>query len=147
MARKPSAKVVLNRAALTNVGRAIADGFLEVGQTIVEVAAEDAPDSPHDPYPIGEGLPKQGGVLVYVKGQKVAGWSTRGTQPRIDRRTADTKQGITAIAGFGFPGRFAEFGTAHHGAQPFLTPALDRVAPRVVEIMRPIVMDRLGRRP
>lgn len=147
MARKPSARVVLNRSALTQVGLAVADGFLEVGQTIVEIASADAPDSPYDPYPTGEGLPKQGGVLVWHQGQKVAGWSTRGTQPKIDRRTTDRRAGITAVAGFGFPARFAEFGTANHPAQPFFTPAARQVQARLMEIMKPVVSDRLSRIP
>lgn len=147
MPRKPSAKVVLNRAGLTLVGLALADGFMEAGKTIVEIASDNAPDSPYDPYPTGEGLPKQGGVLVYVKGQKVDGWSTRGTQPKIDRRTADRSGLITAIIGFGFPGRFAEFGTLKHGAQPFLTPAMNSVVPQIANVMEPAVRARLGSRP
>ena len=139
--------MVLNRAGLTEVGLALADGFMEVGKTIVEVAADDAPDSPYDPYPTGEGLPKQGGVLVWVEGKKVDGWSTRGTQPRIDRRTTDRRGTITAVIGFGFPGRFAEFGTLRTRASPFLAPAMNAVIPNIVAIMKPIVSSRLGRRP
>lgn len=139
MARKPSARVVLNRKALTAIGEAVADGFMELGRTIVEVASDRAPDSPLDPYPTGEGLPKQGGVIVYLHGKKVDGWSTRGTQPRIDRRTADTKAGITAVVGFGFPGRLAETGTVDTPAQPFLTPTAHEVAPHAADIIRPFV--------
>lgn len=146
MPRKPSAKVVLNRAKVHAVMLAIADGMEEVGRTIIEVASENAPDSPYDPFPVGEGLPKQGGVLTYVDGQKVGGWSTRGTQPKKPR-AADVKRGVTAVVGFGFPGRFAEFGTVKHGPQPFLAPARDSVLPHAGEIMASVVKPALDRMP
>jgi hypothetical protein len=147
VARKPSTRVVLNRAALTEVGLALADGFMEVGKTIVEVAAGDAPDSPYDPFPAGEGLPKQGGVLVYVEGAKVDGWSTRGVQPKIDRRTTDRRGTIAAVIGFGFPGRLAHAGTLKHRGDPFLLRAMNSVLPHIVNIMKPFVSRRLGSKP
>lgn len=144
--RGPSAKVILNRSAVHNVMLAIADGLEEVGRTIIETAAENAPDSPYDPYPAGEGLPKQGGVLTYVNGQKVGGWSTLGTQPRKPR-AANVKRGITAVVGFGFPGRFAEFGTVRTAAHPFLGPARDSVLPHMAQIMASVVKPRLDGMP
>jgi HK97 gp10 family phage protein len=146
MAKRASSRVVLNRAALSKVRLALADGLMEVGRTIVETAAEQAPDSPYDPFPIGEGLPKQGGVLVYVDNQKVDGWHIRGGQPRKPRVARGSK-GITAYAGFGFPGRFAEFGTARTPAQPFFTPATRQVQPHVSDIMRSVVDPALDRMP
>jgi hypothetical protein len=146
MPRKPSARVVLNRSKVHAVMLAVADGLHEVGRTIIEVASETAPDSPYDPFPTGEGLPKQGGVLTYVDGQKVAGWSTRGTQP-AKPRAANVKRGITAVVGFGFPGRFAELGTVRHGAQPFLAPARDSVVPHMSGIMADVVKPALARLP
>lgn len=142
MARKPSQRVVLAREALTAVGLAIADGLFEVGRTIIETA--DPPDSPLDPYPIGEGLVKQGGVLVYVHGEKVAGWSQRGLQPAKPRaRTsssaaamADERKGIVALVGWGFPGRLVNNGTINHPPNPFGSRAFDGVAPHAAEIIR-----------
>ena len=145
MARKPSAKVVLARSGLTTLGLAIADGLLEVGRTIVEVA--DPPDSPLPPYPLGQGLPLQGGVIVYVDGKKVAGWSQRGTQP-VKPRAAETPKGaVVAIVGYGFPGRFNEAGTLNSPAQPFLSPALDQTAPHIGEIVAGVTGPQLGRKP
>ena len=146
MARKPSARVVLNRSALDEATLAVVDGFLEVGRTVVELAAEIAPDSPYDPYPTGEGLPKQGGVIVYAGGGKTAGWSTRGGQPKLPRaaRPSVKQHSVVAIIGFGFPARFAEKGTVRHRGRPFLTPTRDRVAPRVAEIVGQVVRPRLG---
>lgn len=137
MARKPSARVVLARSALTTLGVAVADGLLEVGRTIVEVA--DPPDSPDLPYPTGEGLPLQGGVLVYAEGKKVAGWSQRGLQPKKPRAAETPKGAVVAIVGFGFPGRFKEGGTVNDPASPFLSPALDQTAPHIGEIMAGVV--------
>lgn len=140
MARKPSAKVVLNRAALLSLGQHVADGMSEAGRTVIETARP--PDSPYMPYPTGEGLPRQGGTLTYVHGQKVAGWSLRGVQPKKPR-SVDVRAGLVCVVGFGFPGRFAETGTVHSRPQPFLSPARDQVAPHIPEIIgrwtRPIV--------
>lgn len=146
MARRPSARVVLNRARLNEVTLIVADGLLEVGRTIVEVAAARAPDSPFDPYPTGEGLPKQGGVLVYAGGQKTAGWSQRGGQPKKPRSVRGTtkQHSVVAIVGFGFPARLAERGTLRHRGQPFLTPTRDEVRPHIPAIVGPITRPRIG---
>lgn len=142
MPRKPSARVVLNRSKLHEVTLAVADGLFEVGRTIEEIASEQAPDSPYDPYPTGEGLPKQGGVIAEVDGQKVAGWSRRGSQPKKPRAARGGK-GALVIVGFGFPGRFAHNGTVRHGGDPFLASARDQVVPHAIDIMRPIVEPKL----
>jgi HK97 gp10 family phage protein len=144
MAKRASTRVVLNRSKLHQVRLAVADGMMEVGRTVVETASEQAPDSPYDPYPTGEGLPKQGGVWVGVDNAKVDGWHIRGGQPRKPTAARGGK-GIVAIAGFGFPGRFAEFGTARTAAQPFLTPAARQVEPHIRDILRSIVDPALDR--
>jgi hypothetical protein len=143
--RGPSKRVVLNRAAVTDLGLAVADGILEVGQQII--AAARPPDSPDPPFPTGQGLPLQGGVLVYVDGQKVAGWHQRGKQPRKPRAAKTPKGAIVGIVGYGFPGRFAETGTANSPAQPFLSPATDQVTPAIPGHLRTGVRKRLGSRP
>jgi len=138
MARGPSARVVLNRAAMRAVQVAIADGLFEVARTIVDVA------DPPDATPFGVGLVTQGGVLAYIGDKKVGGWSQRGTQPKKPRAVKVRGRGeIMAVAGFGFPGRFQETGTVHHAAQPFLTPAANRTVDHAAEIMAPIVAAEL----
>lgn len=146
--RGVSAKVKLNKAALDDITFAVADGFMEAGKVIVEIASANAPDSPYDPYPTGEGLPKQGGVLVYVGNQKVDGWSIRGPQPAKPRaaRLLVKAHSVTTLIGFGFPGRFAEGGTINHGPQPFLGPARDRVGVQgVANIVGDVTRPRLAR--
>lgn len=140
MARGPSARVVLNRDALTAVGLAVADGLEQVVKSIVTEA------HPPDATPYGEGLVTRGGWLVYHGSKKVGGGSLEGKQPKKPRalRVRGTT-GITAIAGFGFPGRFQELGTVNHGAQPFLWPAWTRVEPRLEQIMAPAVRAHLAR--
>lgn len=130
MARKISAKVILNRRALAKMEAGVADGVEEVTRTIVETA------TPPDATPYGVGLVDAGGWIVYVGGKKVGGGSLGGRQPKKPRSVRVPSSGIIGIAGFGFPGRFQEGGTSHHAAQPFLTPAAERVVPHAPEIMR-----------
>lgn len=140
MARKPSTRVVLNRAALAELDLALAEGVEEIVRTVIEVA------NPPDATPFGVGLVTQGGWLVYVGSKKVGGGSLVGLQPKKPRafRVAGT-EGIVAIAGFGFPGRFQETGTTNQPARPFLTPAMLEVASAAPEIMRSVVGPRLRR--
>jgi hypothetical protein len=146
MPRKPSKRVRIAREKLTAVGLAVADGLLEVGRTIIEVA--DPPDSPLEPYPTGQGLVLQGGVLVFVHGEKVAGWSQRGLQPKTPRPSAGTpaeeRKAIVALVGWGFPGRLVQMGTLDTPAQPFGTTAFDQVAPHAKEIIRDQVAPALA---
>ncbi len=138
MARKASAKVMLNRQALSELHLAFAEGIEEIVRTVVEVA------EPPDATPFGAGLVTAGGWLVYDGTKKVAGGSLRGLQPKKPRAFR-TGPGITGMAGFGFPGRFQETGTVNHAAQPFFTPAAEQVAGHAAEIMRDVVGPRLRR--
>jgi hypothetical protein len=134
MARKPTARVVLNRSRVHEVTLAVADGLFAVGKEIIETA--DPPDLP----PFGEGLLNQGGVLAYVDGQKVAGFGLDGKQPKPPRSERVSKgQGIVVIVGWGFPARFVTFGTIHNTPDPFFPEAADRVLPQANAIMAPVV--------
>jgi hypothetical protein len=134
MARKPSAKVTLNRKNLSRLHKAFADGIEEVCRTFVETA------DPPDATPYGQGLVTTGGWLVYDGANKVAGGSLRGVQPNKPRafRVRGTT-GIQGIAGFGFPARFQETGTVHQPARPFGSPAAIATANVGLEIMRDAV--------
>ena len=155
-------RVVFNRKAMPQIDLAMGDGLFEVGKQMVEKAAGNAPDDPrmfarrtsragteywgHLPGSSGrgEGLPKQGGVLLYVDGKKAGGWSTRGGQPRAPRAAKVTKRmGVVVIAGFGFPARLNERGTLNSPAHPFVQPAFDSIAPQTARIMAPITSARL----
>jgi hypothetical protein len=139
MARKPSTRVVMNRAALRTVDLAVADGLEEVVRTVVETA------TPPDATPYGTGLVTRGGWLVYAGADKVGGGSLDGRQPKKPRSLRVRGSGqIQAIAGFGFPGRFQEAGTAKMAAQPFLTPAAAATIPHAPAIMKPAVKRKLG---
>ena len=140
MARGPSSRVLLNRKVIDQMLVAVADGASELARTVVEVA------EPPDATPIGAGLVTSGGYLTYVNGGKVDGWGQDGKQPKPPR-AAKVRQGVgvVSVVGFGFPGRFQEFGTVHHAAQPFLTPARDRVMPQASSIIVPIVRSRMAR--
>jgi hypothetical protein len=81
-----------------------------------------------DPYP-GYGLRNNWGVMGWAFGklifaEKVTG-ETRVTKPRALRLSQTSVQ---ALVGFGFPARFAEFGTEDTRPQPFLGPAALNVA-------------------
>lgn len=138
MARQPSAKVRMTRDAFTPRIIAVADGMFEWGKDTIQVAATRAPDSPYDPYPTGEGLPKQGGVLAYVGNKKVAGWHQRGGQPKKPRslRTTAKQHSVVVAVGFGYPGRFAEGGTIRQAPQPFLEPTKNERASSVPDYVR-----------
>lgn len=139
MARKPSTRVVMNRAALDEIDLAVADGLEEVVRTVVENA------NPPDATPFGAGLVTHGGWLVYAGANKVGGGSLDGRQPKKPRslRVKGSHQ-VQAIAGFSFPGRFQEAGTAKMRANPFLTPSATEVTPHAPSIMAPAVRRRLG---
>lgn len=140
MARKRSARVVLARKALDGVTLAVADGANAVVQRIVEVA------NPPDATPFGSGLVTRGGWLTYVGGKKIDGGGTDGRQPKKPRAFRPRSAGyIVAMAGFGFPARFQEMGTVHHGSQPFLTPARDAVIPAIPGIVRQAAAYRIAR--
>jgi HK97 gp10 family phage protein len=140
MARGPSARVVLNRSKFPPIYVAVADGMFEVAKKMIEEA------NPPDATPFGEGLVTRGGALAYVGDKKVAGWSTRGQQPKKPRAFRVRGSGrIMAMAGFGFPARFQEFGTIKQSPRPFFTPAINRVIPRITRIMAPIVRAHLER--
>lgn len=139
MARKPSARVVLNRAALSQLHLAYAEGVEEIARTIVETA------DPPDATPFGKGLVTSGGWAVYAGTKKVGGGSLDGSQPKKPRALKTPADAITGIAGFGFPARFQEMGTVHQPARPFFTPAVIRVKGVAAEIMRAAVRSRTGR--
>lgn len=135
MARR--ARVVVNRAALDEVKRGLADGMFALASAVHEEAARNAPDAP----PYGEGLVTHGGAAVWVDGRKV-----HETEPLETPRDLRTSDKIVGVVGFAFPGRFQETGTVHHGAQPFITPAAGTVIGRDAEVVLSKAMERrIGR--
>jgi hypothetical protein len=145
MASRPSARVVLHRGTLDAISLGIADGLFDMAKAVVEAAAPGMADSPYDPFPTGEGLPKQGGALAYVRGGKVAGWSHRGGQPKKPRSVRAASRGsVLVVGGYGFPARLNEFGSLHNPASPALTPALAQHADQVVNFVPRAVKLRLA---
>lgn len=130
----------LNQKQLDKIPLAIAKGTFQVGVTIAEEFARRAADSPYQPYPINEGLPRQVGVLVYVDNKKILGWSRRGDQPKKPRaaREATKEMSVVTLVGVGWPGRINETGTIHMGAHPAFTPARDAVAPHAGRIIQAV---------
>lgn len=143
MARKPSARVVMNRGALDKVTLALADGTLAAAEHIVRAA------DPPDATPYGEGLVIRGGWLAYVGPNKVGGGGLDGKQPKKPRsmKVRGTGNQIHVIGGFGFPARFQEEGTINHPAQPFLTPALNQAGGDAADIIARTVRPLLRRIP
>lgn len=137
---KISPRVVHNRAALEEASLAVADGLNDVAESIVRAARP--PDSPYDPYPTGEGLPRQGGWGTWVNGGKIAGGSLKGDQPKKPRGMAN--RGIEAVAGWGFPARLVELGTIRTHARPFLTEAVNQTLPGAEVVISKAVKRRLA---
>jgi hypothetical protein len=137
-----STRVVLNRAALEAVDLAVADGLLEQAQRIVEAARPPSdvgqtPDVTHGhPRPA---LIDTGGAAVWAGKKKVGGAKTLGKEVSKPRAVRLDVGIITAIGGFGFPGRFQEMGTVHQPARPFLTPKFLAMAPDVAGPLREAV--------
>jgi hypothetical protein len=146
MARGVTVRVKLHRETLDAVSLGIADGLFEMAKAIVDAAAPGMADSPLDPYPTGEGLPRQGGALAYVKGGKVAGWSQRGNQPKKPKavRGDSRRATILVVGGYGFPARLNEFGSVHNPAHPALTPALAEHADQAADFVPRAVKLRLA---
>lgn len=124
------AKMALNREALDQITRAAVDGAFELAKAIVFGA--NVPDAP----PFGEGLIETGGVIAYVDRKKVAEASKSGATIKRPR-AAKLGKGIVVIGGFGARhGHFAEFGTIHQPARPFLTPELMATLPDAGEFIK-----------
>jgi hypothetical protein len=132
--KKTSTRVVTNRAALDAAWLAVADGLLAVGQAIVDEA--HPPDAP----PYGQGLVNRGAAGVWVNGKKVGGEAAKPRGIRV------REYAMVGVAGFDFPARFQELGTAHQPARPFLTPAANQVKGTSPAIIRDVVAAKTGGR-
>lgn len=130
---KTNVRITRNRDALERATLAVGDGILAICEEIV--AAADPPDAP----PFGQGLVDTGAAGVWVNGKKIGGNADK-------PRTLKVRQyNVVGIAGFGFPARFQEIGTANQGALPFLTPAANLVSPKGPGIVAQIVSRVTGR--
>jgi len=120
-------RVELNRSRLDEVHAAFADGVFDIARAIIRVAENDAPDR----TPYGEGLVQRGGAAVWVNGRKTHEMTTNPERPKVDKprsfRVRSAPRTVAGVAGFGFPALFQEFGTIHHRAQPFFSPAAAEV--------------------
>lgn len=130
-----TSRIVLNYRKLAEINAAFVDGVFEVGKAIIENA------NPPDASPYGVGLVTQGGVIVWHDTKMVKAWSLSGQKPKKPKkfRVGAERGNIVGVAGFDHPGRFQEFGTVHHRAQPFLTPALNETDGKAVldRVVRP----------
>jgi len=136
---KRTTRVVLNRRAIEGIHLAAADGAFEVAKAVIDVARP--PDAP----PYGVGLLQGGGALAWAGRKKVAGTTIGGRQivkPRAVRLADDV---IQAIAGWGFPARFVEFGTVDTRANPFFSRAASIIEGRAIGIFRKAAAYRIAR--
>jgi hypothetical protein len=138
----------LKQSRLKLIPLAVSFGTLKVGQVMAEEYARRSRDSPLEPYPINEGLPRQFGVLVYVDNQKVQGWSRRGDQPKKPRAARETTKALSVVTliGAGWPARINETGTIHMSAHPAFTPARDAVIPHAAKIVQTYTRPKIGTR-
>lgn len=123
--QKRTSKVVLNRAKVDELRLGIADSLFAVAVRILDNT--EVPDA----APFGEGLVQGGAALVWVDKQKVDGTTVGGRQVKKPRalRLAKGTDGIQAIVGFGFPGRFVHNGTEHSRPNPFLQRSVLEILP------------------
>ncbi len=125
-------RVVLNRAALDAITLGMADGLLALADAVI--AATNVPDAPV----LGAGLIETGGTVAYVLGKNVGGAASKPKAMKV------RKMGVAVAGGFGFPAHFAEFGTIHEPARPFLTPALMATVPDAGPYIATAVARRLA---
>lgn len=119
-------RIVINRAFFDALTLASADGLLELSKEIIDAA--QVPDA----APLGQGLVEGGGAIAFAGRKRVGVYATGGqTSVKKPRAAKLAKSGVTVIAGFGFPARFLEVGTAKMPARPFVTPALMERVPDV----------------
>jgi hypothetical protein len=137
-----STRVNLNRAKLTQVQEAIADGLLHFGHEVALEAAARAPDA----TPYGVGLVDSWGAVAYVDGRKVGDISGDGKAVAKPRGVRVAK-GLTMLVGFSMPARFQEFGTVNHGAQPFFTPAVMGMQGNAASIIAEVSAPAIARIP
>lgn len=130
MARKPNARVELNRSKLNEVQLGIAQGLHELAVSIAQDASSQVTVSTDDWH-----IRDHWGAATYVDGKKVLDTSSDGSATAKPREFRAPK-GLSAIAGFDFPARFLEVGTSDTAAQPFLSPASTRGAERAGPIIR-----------
>jgi hypothetical protein len=125
--------MLINRGAVDQVALRLGDGMMEVGKAIIfETQPPDAP-------PIGEGLVRHGGAIVYVGKKKTNEWSIDGTPVKKPRALSISQDTVTVGVGFDRPARFDELGTIHQAAKPFFWPAVQRVVPRIQGILKQAV--------
>lgn len=128
---KGQAKVVINRAAVSEIDMAMVRGLELLAVKVLQVV--EPPDAASGTWSIdgssgprteGIGLVDRGGFLSYVDGKRVGG------DPEVRRKPRGflvRGRGVSVAVGFGFPGRFNELGTIHQPPRPFLTPAVIQV--------------------
>ncbi|MFZ0324730.1 MAG: hypothetical protein WAN48_11435 [Actinomycetes bacterium] len=132
MAPRKNNRVVLNRATFQEVTLAMADGLLALADAVI--AATKVPDAPV----IGEGLIDEGGTVAYAFGKKVGGVASKPRALKVK------SLGVAIAGGFPNPAHFAEFGTVHQPARPFLTPALMATVPDAESFLRAAMKRRLA---
>ena len=148
-----SVRVVYNRNVADQLRLGLADGLYAIVEAIVrrarppsDVGTETAGEFVEEQVENRPPLIHNGGALAWIDGKKIAGFGLDGRQPTKPRGVKLPQPGIVAVGGFGFPGHFAERGTIHEAARPFLTPAMVEVLPEAEQYLRPAVRARLGQR-
>lgn len=138
------ARVVMNRAALDELQRAMADALLVLGEQIIAEARDNAPRDPE--IAAERGVPMMadtGSLVVYALGKKVGGDEGGTGKPRGMKTPKDQ-----AVLGVWFSSplsHFHELGTVKMRATPFLTPALARNLGAVGPYVRKAMSARAGR--
>ena len=137
--------------ALAEIGKAAARRVLhrvlkKAGQPIADLAGQLAPDDPKTPSPdlhtsmlVSTTLQNPLGNAEFAAVMKAGGSKAEAGRALRDARR-DATGGSFAIMHVGpeagqFHGLLQEFGTAHHGPQPFLRPAFDAKGTEALKII------------
>lgn len=162
MATQRTSRVVLNRKTINGIYLAAGDATFEVAKAVI--AAARPPDDPRPKMKVvsrrtgkaywthldteggglHRGLVEGGGALAWVNRRKIAGTTIGGKQIKKPRRLR-LDQDVLAIAGWGYPGHFVQWGTVKTPANPFFTRAIAEVLPKALGIARRTMSYRIAR--
>jgi len=124
----------MNKAAVDAAQMGMADGAIELGQTILEDATAHAPDAP----PYGEGLIASGYTAVFALGKLVSGDTSKAASANKPRGLKTPKDQVVMFVAFSAPhSHLLERGTVNMPAQPFLLPAFNRGVPGASKVVVP----------
>jgi hypothetical protein len=138
-------KIQYNKAAVDALYAGVADGVIELCETVRDDAAANAPRDPE--IAAERGVPMMadtGRVAVYAMGKLVSGTGERTAAGNKPHGAATPADQVVGFVMFDSPiAHFAELGTVKEVAHPFLLPAFNRAVPGAESVLIPAIGRRM----